>query len=179
MSLARKLLGSPTVGDTLESVTLGDGDDVNVLVLLEDGGDLDGLLEELEAKVDLVGDGTTVELDLHEVSPLLGETSLADLGVGEDTDDSAVLADALELAGDRLATILGVLLGVAGEGLLLGTVPVLVEAALELIGEMVSPDGGEGAETAGGFDVANETDDHDGRGLDNSDGLDDLTLVEL
>jgi len=47
------------------------------------------------------------------------ERRLADLGVGEDTDDGAVLLDALDLAGDGGAAVLGVLLGVAGEGLIL------------------------------------------------------------
>lgn len=85
------------------------------------------------------------------------ERSLADLGVGKNTDDGAVLLDALELAGDGGAAVLGVLLGVLGESLLLGLVPVLVEAALELIGKMLSPDGGEGSETTWSLNVANKT----------------------
>ena len=88
-------------------------------VLLEDGSNVDGLLEQAVGEFDLVSDRATVDLDLHEVSLLLAETSLADLGVCEDTDDGAVLADTLELTGDGLATILSVLLGIAGEGLLL------------------------------------------------------------
>ena len=179
MSLARQLLGSPTVGDTLKSMTLGHSDNVDVLILLKDGGNLDRLLEELVAEVDLVSNRTTVELNLHEMSLLLGEAGLADLGVRKDTDNSAVLANALELTSDGLAAILGVLLGVASEGLLLGAVPVLVEATLELIGEMVGPDGGEGAEAAGGFDISNETDDNERGRFDNGDGLDNLTLMEL
>lgn len=155
--LARKLLGAPTLGDTGETVTLGDGDNVNHLVLLKDGVDGDGLLEELLAKVDLVGNGATVDLDLHEMGLLLLEGGLADLGVGEDTDDGAVLLHALELAGDGGARALGVLLGVLGEGLLLALVPVLVEAALELVGQMLGPDGGERAQAAGGLDVSDKT----------------------
>lgn len=131
--LTRKLLGSPTAGDTGETVTLGDGDAVNHLVLLEDGVDLHWLLEETVAELDLVSDGATVDLDLHKVGLLLLERSLVDLGVGKHTHDGAVLLDALEVAGDGLAALLGVLLGVLGEGLLLGLVPVLVEAALHLV----------------------------------------------
>ena len=161
VGLARKLLGSPTGSDTVVSVTLGDSDDIDHLVVLEDGGDLDGLLEETVTVRDLVGDGATVDLDLHKVGLLLLEGSLGDLGVGEDTDDGAVLLDALELAGDGLAGGLGVLLGVLGEGLLLALVPVAVEAALDLVAQVLSPDGGERAETAGSLDVTNETDgDH-------------------
>ena len=199
VGLARKLLGTPTGGDTLVTVTLGDGDAVNDLVLLEDGADLDGLLEETVGKVDLVSDGTTVDLDLHKVGLLLLERGLANLGVGKNTDDSAVLLDALEVTGDGLAVVLGVLLGVLGEGLFLGLVPVLVEAALDLVVEMLSPDGGQRAETTRSLDVTDETDDNhlEGvlakvalpaledvgfsyrRGLDDGGSLDNLLLVEL
>ena len=179
VGLARELLGTPTVSDTLKSVTLGDRDDVDDLVLLEDRRDLDGLFEQAVRELDLVRNRAAVDLDLHKVGLLLGEASLADLGVGEDTDDSAVLADALELASDRLATILGVLLGVAGERLLLGAVPVLVEPPLELVREMGGPDGSEGTEAARSLDVTNNTDNDERRGLHDRDSLDNFTLVHL
>ncbi len=98
--LSRKLLGSPSAGDTLESVALRNSNDIDHLILLEDGADLDWLLEETAGKVDLLSNATTVDLDLHQVCFLLLKRGLADLGVGEDTDDSAVLLDALELTGD-------------------------------------------------------------------------------
>lgn len=158
VSLTGQLGGTPTAGDTLETVTLGDSNDVDHLVLLEDAVDLDGLLKEVAGEVNLVGNGTTVDLDLHEVGLLLLEGSLADLGVGEDTDDSAVLLDALELAGDGGAAVLSVLLGVLGEGLLLALVPVLVEATLNLVTQVLSPDGSERAETTGSLDVSDNTD---------------------
>lgn len=158
VSLTGKLLGAPTAGDTLETVTLGDGDDIDHLVLLEDAVDLNGLLEQVAGEVNLVGNGATVDLDLHQVGLLLLESSLADLGVGEDTDDSAVLLDALELAGDGSTVLLGVLLGVLGESLLLALVPVLVEAALDLVAQVLSPDGGERAETTGSLNVTDNTD---------------------
>lgn len=156
--LARKLLGTPTGSDTVETVTLGDTNDIDHLVLLEDGADLDGLLEEAIAESDLVGDGTTVDLDLHEVGLLLLERGLADLSVGEDTDDGAVLLDALELAGDASTAVVGVLLGILGESFLLALVPVLVEATLNLVAQMLGPDGGEGSETTGSLNVAHKTD---------------------
>lgn len=157
VSLTGKLLGAPTGGNTAESVTLGDGDNVNDLILLEDGVDGDGLLEEVLAEVDLLGDGATVDLDLHKVGLLLLEGGLADLGVSQDTDDGAVLLDALELAVDGGTAVVGVLLGVLGESLLLALVPVLVESALDFVGQVLGPHGGEGSQTTGSLDVSHKT----------------------
>lgn len=98
--LSRKLLGSPSAGDTRETVSLGNSDDIDHLVLLEDGANLDWLLEETVGELNLLGDATSVDLDLHQVCLLLLERSLADLSVSKDTDDSAVLLNALELTGD-------------------------------------------------------------------------------
>lgn len=157
VGLTGKLGGTPTGSDTGETVTLGDGDDINHLVLLEDAVNVDGLLEQVAGEVNLVGDGATVDLDLHKVGLLLLDGGLADLGVGKDTDDSAVLLDALKLAGDGGTGALGVLLGVLGESLLLGLVPVLVEATLDLVAQVLSPDSGERAETTGSLDVTDNT----------------------
>ena len=179
VSLTRKLLGTPTVGNTLKSVTLRYGNDIDDLILLENGADGYRLLEETMGKLDLVGNGATVNLDLHEVGLLLAETRLADLSVSKDTDDCAVLADTLELTSDGLATILRVLLGVAGEGLLLRAVPVLVEPTLELVGKVRSPDGGKGAKTTRSLDIADDTNNHHRGSLDNGDSLHNLTFVHL
>ncbi len=119
VGLPWQLGGTPTGGNTLVTVTPGDSDDVDNLVGLEDGVDVKGLFEVRLGELDLVGDVTTVDLDLHKMSLLLLKTSLSDLGVGEDSDDGAVLADSLEFTGNGLAGRLGVLLGVLGEGLLL------------------------------------------------------------
>lgn len=158
VSLAGKLLGAPSAGDTSVSMTLGDTNGIDHLVLLEDGADLDRLLEQAVSEGNLVGDGATVDLDLHQMGLLLLEGSLADLAVGKDADDGTVLLDALELLVDRGALTLRVGLGVLGEGLLLALVPVLVEPSLDFVAQMLSPDGGERPEAAGGLDVANDTD---------------------
>lgn len=81
-------------------MTLGDSNDINDLVLLEDGLNADWLLEEVVGEGNLVSDTASVDLDLHQMSLLLLERSEADLSVGEDTDDGAVLLDALEFTGD-------------------------------------------------------------------------------
>ena len=98
--LSRKLFGSPSACDTLETVTLGNSNDIDHLILLEDGRNLDWFLEQTGGELNLVSNATTVDLDFHQVSLLLLERGLADLGVGENTDNGAVLLDTLELAGD-------------------------------------------------------------------------------
>lgn len=178
VGLTGELLGTPTSGDTLETVTLGNTDNIDHFVLFEDGVNVDGLLKVLFGPVDLVGHGSTVQLDLHNVGLLLAELDLADLGVRNDTDDLAVLLDALKLLGDGLGPF-GVLLGVLGESLLLGTVPVLVEAALQFIAKVLGPDGSQRTKTARSLDVTDNTDNDHGRSLDDANGLDDFLLVHL
>merc|ERR1711865_1114453 len=73
VGLARKLGHTPAGDDTLVTLTLGDGNGVDLLVLLEDGTDRDGLLEKGLDEGDLVGDGATVDLDLADVGLLLAE----------------------------------------------------------------------------------------------------------
>ncbi len=81
-------------------MTLGNSDNINHLILLKNGADLNWLLEETVGKLNLISNTTSVDLDLHQVGLLLLQRGLADLGVGEDTDDGAVLLDALKLTGD-------------------------------------------------------------------------------
>ena len=73
VSLPGQLLGAPPGGDALESVTLSDANDIHHLVLGEHGGDGDLLLEVIPGESDLVSDGASVELDLHDVGFLLPE----------------------------------------------------------------------------------------------------------
>ncbi|KAF8362145.1 hypothetical protein PRIPAC_89068 [Pristionchus pacificus] len=67
--LARKLLGVPSGSHTLESLSAGNTDGVDHLVLGEDLVDED--LQTLLNPLDLVGDGPSVELDLHNVGLLV------------------------------------------------------------------------------------------------------------
>lgn len=178
MGLARKLGDAPTGNNTLVTLTLGDGDGVDHLILLEDRVDRHWLLEEALSEGDLVGHGATIHLDLTDVGLLLAEVQLADLGVAEHTETGAVFGDLLLLGGDAIT--LSVLLRIAGEGLLvLGAAPVLVEATLALLAEMLGPAGGEGLQATRGLVVADHTTHNHWRGLKDGDGLDDLFLVSL
>lgn len=182
VSLAGKATSTPTLGDSLETLTLGDGEDVDQLTLLEDGGHGDGLLEVLKSEVDLGGGVlASVDLDLHDVSLLLSNANLADLSVGNSAHHGGELADAVQIAVDGLLLGLGVvvLLGVLGEGLLLRTIPAAIETTKSLLTDVVGPDGGESTKTTGSLNVANKTDDDHGGSLDDGDGLANLLLVNL
>jgi hypothetical protein len=181
VGLARHAGNTESLDDTGGTLTAGNTDGVDHLELVEDLSDGDFTLELLEAPIDLLGDGATVDLDLEEVSLALAEVKLGELGAGEDADDCAVLLYSLEVALDGVLAlgILLVSLGVVSEGLLLGVLPVLVEAALELIGEMLSVDGRESAEAAGGLNVTDEADDLERGALDDGDGLNDVLLEHL
>ena len=181
VGLARHAGDTESLDDTGGSLTAGNTDGVDHLELVEDLSDGDFTLELLEAPIDLLGDGATVDLDLEEVSLALAEVKLGELGAGEDADDCAVLLYSLEVALDGVLAlgILLVSLRVVSEGLLLGVLPVLVEAALELIGEMLSVDGRESAEAAGGLNVTDEADDLKWGALDDGDGLNDVLLEHL
>lgn len=178
MGLAGKTGDTPTGDDTGITVTLGGSADIESLALAEDGVNSDLLLEQGNTEVDLGSDVTAVDLDLHQVGNLLAKSQLLGLGVGQDADNGGVLLDALQLSLDVLG-LLSSLLGVLGESLSLGAVPVLVETTLNLVRQVRRPDGGKGAKTVRGGDVADNTNNHHRRGLEDSDGLDSLLLVEL
>jgi len=134
--LAWQACASPTCDDTMETVTLGCTDDVNHFVVIEDGRDRKRLLKHLHDKVDLVSHRTTIDLDLLDVCFLLANLDLGHLGVADSADDLAILLGAVDLSLHWHGLILGglsVTLGVLCEGLLLALVPILVEAALDLI----------------------------------------------
>jgi len=181
VGLARHAGDTESLDDTGGSLTAGNTDGVDHLELVEDLSDGDFTLELLEAPIDLLGDGATVDLDLEEVSLALAEVKLGELGAGEDTDDCAVLLYSLKVALDGVLAlgILLVSLRVVSEGLLLRVLPVLVEAALELIREMLSVDGRESAEATGGLNVTDEADDLERGALDDGDGLNDVLLEHL
>jgi hypothetical protein len=178
VSLSGKAGNTESLDDTSSSLTSGNTNSIDHLELVEDLTDGDFTLELLEGPVDLLSDGATIDLDLEEVSLALAEVKLGELGAGENADDCAVLLDSLEVTLDGVLAlgILFVSLGIVREGLLLGVLPVLVEAALELVREVLSVNSGESAEATGGVDVTNETNDLKRRALDDGDGLNDVLL---
>merc|ERR1711904_202395 len=153
--LAGQLCDPPAGDNALVTLTLRDRNGVDHLVLLKDRVDGDRLLEKI-----------------------LAEVELANLGVAKHTHDGAVLLDARELLVD--AGPLGILFGVTRESLLrLRGTPVLVEAALALVAEMLRPHGAEGLEAPRSLNIADEPAHDHRRTLDDGDGLDDLLFVSL
>merc|ERR1719397_1008637 len=180
VSLPWELLGVPSAGNTLVSVTLGHSDDIDHLVLGEDLTHGHLLLKVLTGKVDLVGNGASVELDLHDMSLLLPAAEELHLGVDDDPDGGAVLLHLVEVLLDLLlAQIIGPLSARLSERLLLGLRPVLVEPPLALLANVLSPDSLEGPHAAGSLDVADDTDGDHGRSLNDGDSFNHLFLVIL
>jgi len=178
MGLTGKTSNSPTGGDTFISTTLGNSNNIDKLVLGENRVNSHLLLEKRLGKINLgLGIGSSVNLDFHDVSLLHTEVKLLHLRVGDDTNDLAELGNALKLLLDILSIILSVLLGVLGVSLTLALVPVLVATTLELLGQVLREDGGQGTKTTGSLDVSDNTDNDHGRGLQDGNGIDDLTLV--
>jgi len=126
MRFTLKHLDSPALDNTGGSLTLGDSDGVDELVWLEHVGDRDLLLELGVSPIDLGGDVSTVDLDLHDMCLLESEFEEFGLGVRENTDNTAVFLDTVKSLGD-VGLVFGLVLG---ESLVLGADPVTVEPSL-------------------------------------------------
>ena len=181
MSLTVKTGAAKSLDWANHTFTAGNTDGVDHLVVLEDVTDLELGLKFAVGPVDLLVDGATVDLDLHNVSLVLAELELADLGGAENTHDSAVFLDAGKVACNGILVSLGLVVAllVLAESLLLGVHPVLVHAALNLIIEMFGPDGREGTETTWGLNIADQTDNLHGRALHDTTSVHNILLDHL
>lgn len=170
---------TPSLDDSSESLTLGNTEDIEDLILSEDVVNSDLLLEESMGEGNLIGNASSVDLDLEDVVLLLSEVlEQVVLGVDDGSDNSAVLLDSVELGLNSLG-ILGGFSLVSGEGFSLGVDPVLVEPSKGALIEMVGPDGGKGSKTSWGLDVSNQTNNLERRGFNDGDGFNFLLLIEF
>ena len=170
---------TPSLDDSSESFTLGDTEDVEDLVFSEDVVNSDLLLEESMGEGNLIGNASSVDLDLEDVVLLLSEVlEQVVLGVDDGSDNGAVLRDSVELGLNSLG-ILGGFSLVSGEGFSLGVDPVLVEPSEGSLVEMVGPDGGKGSKSSWSLDVSNQTNNLERRGFNDGDGFNFLLLIEF
>jgi len=161
------------------TATLGDTNAVEHFVFGENGVDGNFLFEVILAPVDLVGDGTTVDLDFDEVGLLLADGETLHLGVADGTDGDGVLLQQFQIAIDGLLSFFGFpFLGRFGEGLLLAGIPVLVESSLDFISKTGSPDGLDGSWTVGGLDVTGDTNNLEWWAFDDGYWFDNFLLVD-
>ena len=181
MSLLHELLAAVSGNDTSGSVTFGNTDAIDALIVVEDLTYGNLLLEVLVGPVDLVSDGSTVELDFENVSLVLSETELADLSGTDDSNAAAELGNSLKVSLDGALAVVSLLesVSVLGESLLLGVHPVLVHSALDIIVEVLGPDSGDSSLSTGCLDVSNHTDDLHWWALNDRDGVNNIFLDEL
>jgi hypothetical protein len=177
MGLSGESLGAESGSDTFVTLTLGNTEDIDHFVLVEDLGNSDFLFEVLSGEINLLGDSTTVDLDFEDMSSLLSKVELVQLGVDNNSDDLAVFLDSVKFSGDVL--FIRPLLGILGESLLLGVHPVFIESSLELSGQVLSPNGSQSSETSGGFDVTNDTGNNNGGSFEDGSSFNGFLLVEL
>ena len=157
-------------------MTLGNTEDIDHFVLVEDRVDSDFLFELLLGEVDLIRDGTTIDLDFHNVSLLLSEVKVVHLGLDDKSDNRAVFLDSVELSFDLL---LVPAFSVFGESLLLGVHPVLVKSSLEFSGQMLGPNSAQSSMTSGSIDVTNNTANGNSGGFEDSASFNNFLLVDL
>jgi len=178
MRFSGKFFSTPSAGYTLSSVTLSDTNAIGVVVVGEDFVDWDLLFEETLGEVDLGGGVATVDLELDDVSFLLLEWDELHLGVGDESDDLAVLFDLVQ-TGLLARFSFGPFLLVLSESQFLGFSPVLVEPPFGFIRNVLGPDGLESSESSWSLDVTDDTDADHWWAIDDGDWLDDFFLVKL
>jgi len=178
--LARQLLGVPSGGDTFKAFALGDSDEINHLVLGKNILDGHGLFEKISGKVNLVGYGSTIDLNLHDMGLFLTLAQKLLLSVHDHSHDLAVFLNLGQVLFDFFFSglILPLHTGL-GECLLLGLRPILIEATLAFFAQVLSPDRLQRPQATGSADISdNSNADHGGR-FDNSNSLNDILFVDL
>merc|ERR1711957_468158 len=121
LTLSGKLLCVPSRSDSMVTSTLGDTNNIDHLSLGEYGVDSNIFLEVGSDPVDLLANGTSVDLDFDEMCLLLTEGKTLHLGVADGSDGSRVFLEHSQVTLDGLFTVFGLpSLGCLCEGLLFG-----------------------------------------------------------
>jgi len=181
MGASLQSFNSESLDNTLSTFTSGNSNSIDTFRIGEDFRDFDFLLEFLVSEVNLISDRATVELDLHNMSLQLSNVDFLNLSGADHTDGSAVLLHALKISLDGFWVSVSSLkaVNVVFEGVLLGSVVVLVETSLHTSVNLLSPDSGEGAEASWSLDVSDHTNDLHWWAFNNGGGVDNILLDDL
>jgi len=109
MSLSWKSGNLESLDNTLSSLTSGNGNGINHLILVENISDLDVLLEVVDGPLNLILNLATVDLDFHNVSFLLSEVPLlGNVSGAKNSDNRAVFLNSLNVSADVLLVGFGI-----------------------------------------------------------------------
>lgn len=178
MGFLLEMFNSESFDDSLESFTFGNSQNIQHFVALENRVNSDFFFEKVISEINFGGDISSVNLDFNDVIFLLSKVEEFHLGGGENSNNGTVFLDSvkLDVNGSAGFSIFGL---VFRESLLFGGHPVFIESSESVFVEFLSPNGGEGSETSGGFDISDNSDNNHRGGFDNGDGFDNFFFVEF
>merc|ERR1719347_1352389 len=180
VSLPWQFLCVPPAGYALEPVTFGHSNDVNHFVLSKDSANRNFLLEVIPSKVDLISNGSAIQLNLHDMSLLLPASEDLHLSVHDHSDCSAILFHLIQILFNHLlAKIISPLSAGLSEGFLLGLRPVLIKPSLAFLADVLSPDGLQSSKTSWSFDVSNDSNGYHWRSFYDGNCFNNFLLVNL
>merc|ERR1719401_2517753 len=159
VSLAGQPGATPTRNDSINTFAFRDTNDINHFILGKDIGNLPLLLEQPFDVVYLLLNRAAIHLDLLDMRLLQAELHLADLRVADRTDHMTIFLCPFDFGIHRLLRSflrLAPFLLILSECLVLGLVPVLVEASLAFVAQVTSPDASQGPQTTRCLDVAHK-----------------------
>merc|ERR1711953_1666709 len=175
VGLSREFLCVPTRGRTFESFSLGNTNDVDHFILCKGALDWNFFLKKFTGKLHLIRNGTTIDLDFHNVCLLLAPSQNGLLSMKNSTDNLAILFDLRNFfLNFFLASIIFPLETSLCKGLLLRFGPILVESTFAFNIDMLRPNCFQGSQTTWGFNIANHSDTHHRWSLKNGDSFDNL-----
>jgi len=132
VSLSWKSSCSPSRRNSFESVSLGNSDRVDNFGIFENSVYGNEFLEKSNSEVNLLFDGSSVNLDFHDVSLLVDDSDLLDLSVGDNSNNGGVLLELSDF-GLEERLVFQMSLRVLGEGLLLRLIPVLIKSSSNFV----------------------------------------------
>jgi hypothetical protein len=135
------MFNTPSFNDTLESFTLSDTDDVHHFVVVENGVNFDFFLEITISEIDLLGSGTTINLDFENVVLLLSQLREGlHLSGTDSSNNSAVFFYSVQLDINRFFLFF-VFLRIFRESFLFRDHPILIESSQSILVQFLGPYG--------------------------------------